>query len=98
MVATAAAVAADTAGDTVVVAIRAAAAVTEASVGEVSLKPRSTTGKRIRERERVEHQQEKLEKRKLRKLNRENQPAAENGEDPDLIGIKPGPQPQLFVD
>ena len=51
-----------------------------------------TTGKRNREKARKEHQIEKAQ-RKLRR--REEMPAIERvpGEDPDIAGIVPGPQP-----
>ena len=48
--------------------------------------------KRQKERDRQEHQRVKAEKRKQR---REERPARTpgNGEDPDIAGIVPGPQP-----
>jgi hypothetical protein len=49
--------------------------------------------KRQKERERQERQQAKAEKRKLRREQAANAPAAANGEDPDIAGIVPGPQP-----
>lgn len=64
------------------------------------MRPRSTVGKRLRERDKVERQREKMEKRKLRKQDREARAAnADGDEDPDIAGIEPGPQeldPELF--
>ncbi len=50
--------------------------------------------KRQKELARQEKQREKELKRKLRKEERGDRPAAE-GEDPDIAGIVPGPQPPL---
>jgi len=63
------------------------------------LRQRSTTNKRNREKELVERQQEKVAKRNLRKLDRQNRAEAGVDGDPDIAGIKPGPQkldPLLF--
>ncbi|MBI5532001.1 MAG: hypothetical protein HY898_04750 [Deltaproteobacteria bacterium] len=52
-----------------------------------------TALKRQKERERQERQRDKEEKRKQRRLEKSlNQPLAD-GEDPDIAGIVPGPQP-----
>jgi hypothetical protein len=48
--------------------------------------------KRQKERARQEKQLEKAAKRKLRREQRAERPAVE-GEDPDIAGIVPGPQP-----
>jgi hypothetical protein len=49
--------------------------------------------KRQKERERQEHQRNKAEKRKQRQEASKTRPAAAPGEDPDIAGIVPGPQP-----
>jgi hypothetical protein len=55
---------------------------------------RATQEKRKRERSQKERQQEKVESRALRKDARaEREAAIEQGIDPDLVGIYPGPQP-----
>ena len=53
------------------------------------------SGKRQKEQARAERQREKEERREQRKKDRANAPKQSGGEDPDLIGIKPGPQPPL---
>ena len=54
-------------------------------------KSRPTQNKRARERARQEKQQQKAARR-LDRARREK-PAAAAGEDPDIAGIIPGPQP-----
>jgi hypothetical protein len=49
--------------------------------------------KRQKERERQERQRAKAEKRKLRKEEKAVRGPAEDGIDPDIAGIVPGPQP-----
>jgi hypothetical protein len=49
--------------------------------------------KRQKERERQEHQRAKAEKRKQRKEEKGTRVPGEGGEDPDIAGIVPGPQP-----
>ena len=49
--------------------------------------------KRQKERNRQEKAREKDVKRKIRQENKPDRPA--NGEDPDIAGIIPGPQPVL---
>ena len=51
-----------------------------------------TIGKRAREKERQEHQREKEERRKRRQEAKVTAPRTP-GEDPDIAGIVPGPQP-----
>ena len=54
--------------------------------------------KRQKEKERQQYQRDKAERRELRrreKNERASQPRVP-GEDPDLAGIIPGPQPPLF--
>jgi hypothetical protein len=55
-------------------------------------KSRPTQHKRARERSRQEKQQQKAVRR-LEKSRRTDRPAAAEGEDPDIAGIVPGPQP-----
>jgi len=58
---------------------------------------RATQEKRNRERAQKERQQEKFAERALRKDARaEREAAIAAGIDPDLVGIIPGPQPQLL--
>lgn len=49
--------------------------------------------KRQKERMRQERQRDKLARREERRREKANRPAAANGEDPDIAGIVPGPQP-----
>lgn len=51
-----------------------------------------TAGKRDREKARREHQREKEERRKKRQEQKVAIPRVP-GEDPDIAGIVPGPQP-----
>ncbi len=55
-------------------------------------------GKRQKELRRKEQQEEKAAKKAARKVESEKRAeiARLTGEDPDLIGIVPGPQPPLF--
>ena len=57
-----------------------------------------TITKRQRERAREERRRLKAEKRAQRKAERIARPPVESGEDPDLEGIIPGPQPPLEDD
>ena len=61
-------------------------------------RPKVTQQKRARERARQERQQEKLRRRDEAKVRRANAPAVANGEDPDIAGIVPGPQPSPWGD
>jgi hypothetical protein len=49
--------------------------------------------KRQKERARQDRQKEKDEKRKQRRDGKGDTPAGLEGEDPDIAGIVPGPQP-----
>lgn len=49
--------------------------------------------KRQKEAQRQERQREKAARREQRKADRIPRVAGEAGEDPDLAGIQPGPQP-----
>ena len=61
-------------------------------------RPKVTQQKRARERARQERQQEKLRRRDEAKVRRANTPNVANGEDPDIAGIVPGPQPRPWGD
>ena len=62
-------------------------------------RPKVTQQKRARERARQEKQQEKNRRRDEAKLRRANTPnVAADGEDPDIAGIIPGPQPSPWGD
>lgn len=52
-----------------------------------------SVSKRQKERDRKEHQKLKAEKRRLRREQSPDRPDVAPGEDPDIAGIKPGPQP-----
>ena len=60
-------------------------------------KSRPTQHKRARERSRQEKQKEKVARR-LEKNRRTEAPTASGGEDPDIAGIVPGPQPSPWDD
>ena len=62
-------------------------------MGRVS---KMTQAKRIRERELQMKRQDKEEKRAQRKVETEDRPDFVEGEDPDLVGLKVGPQAPLF--
>ena len=61
---------------------------------------RPTMAKREKEKSRKENQKSKDERRSQRKKDQANRPPTENGEDPDIAGIVPGPQkpPDEFRD
>jgi hypothetical protein len=61
-------------------------------------KSRPTQNKRARERARQEKQQQKTARRMETKSRRATRPAAADGEDPDIAGIVPGPQPSPWGD
>lgn len=56
-------------------------------------KSRPSQQKRQRERQRQERRTEKQARRQEAAAQKANQPVATDGFDPDLEGIKPGPQP-----
>lgn len=56
-------------------------------------KSRPTQNKRARERARQEKQQQKTARRLEARDRKAARPAAADGEDPDIAGIVPGPQP-----
>ena len=58
---------------------------------------KATLAKRDRERAKHAKQQEKDAKRAQRKVEKESlPPRPKDGEDPDLAGMRPGPQAPLF--
>ena len=61
-------------------------------------KSRPTQNKRARERARLEKQQQKAARRLQAKSQRSGAPAGSGGEDPDIAGIVPGPQPSPWGD
>jgi hypothetical protein len=55
--------------------------------------PHPSHDKRQKEKRRQDRQREKEDRRKIRKEEKATRPTQEQGEDPDLAGIVPGPQP-----
>ena len=55
-------------------------------------------GKRERERARAERQKEKAARREEAKIRRASAPGQSGGQDPDIAGIVPGPQPNPWGD
>ena len=72
-----------------------AVVVVEGSAGRPSVKPfnKSAAEKRKKEISRQQWQKEKAERLLQRQQERERRGALEPGEDPDIAGIVPGPQP-----
>jgi hypothetical protein len=56
---------------------------------------RPSITKRNREQAKREKREEKAAKRAERARDKATRPAGDEGEDPDLAGIKPGPQPRI---
>ncbi|HEY3359680.1 MAG TPA: hypothetical protein VGQ83_40905 [Polyangia bacterium] len=56
---------------------------------------RPSQAKRQKERDRITHQKDKEAQRAQRKLEKSSRPGRTDGEDPDIAGIVPGPQPIL---
>ena len=56
-------------------------------------KSRPTFQKREKEKARVQKQKDKENRRLESKERRRNAPTEAGGEDPDIAGIRPGPQP-----
>jgi hypothetical protein len=54
--------------------------------------------KRKKELARKERQRQKAERRDIRDREKADRPAGDAGEDPDIAGIVPGPQPPLDAD
>jgi hypothetical protein len=61
-------------------------------------KSRPTQNKRARERARQEKQQQKTARRLEAKDRKGTRPPGSEGEDPDIAGIVPGPQPSPWGD
>jgi hypothetical protein len=61
-------------------------------------KSRPTQNKRARERARQEKQQQKAARRLEAKQRKASAPGPASGEDPDIAGIVPGPQPSPWGD
>jgi hypothetical protein len=61
-------------------------------------KSRPTQNKRARERARQEKQQQKAARRLEAKSRKGHEPNGLPGEDPDIAGIVPGPQPSPWGD
>lgn len=57
-----------------------------------------TQQKRARERAKQERQMEKTRRREEAKVRKANEPHQVGGEDPDIAGIVPGPQPRPWDD
>ncbi len=58
--------------------------------------PKVTATKRLRERAKAEKRKEKMLRREARKREKEAARPPEDGTDPDLAGIIPGPQEPLY--
>ncbi|MGZ3439004.1 MAG: hypothetical protein ACXVDD_05795 [Polyangia bacterium] len=56
---------------------------------------RPSINKRNREQAKREKQQEKAARRQARAADRQTRPGLADGEDPDIAGIVPGPQPRV---
>jgi hypothetical protein len=63
--------------------------------GAISRPSKATLAKRAREKAKHERQQEKEERRAQRKEAKQI-PRRNDGEDPDLAGMRPGPQAPLY--
>jgi hypothetical protein len=59
----------------------------------MAMNGRPSINKRNREQARREKNQAKTERRAQRAEEKKNRPQGEDGEDPDIAGIIPGPQP-----
>jgi hypothetical protein len=55
----------------------------------------TTQTKRLKEKNRQDRQRDKDARRDQRRVDRANVPMRPAGEDPDIAGIVPGPQPPL---
>jgi len=62
----------------------------------MSSHPKATATKRARERAKLEKRNEKMLRREARKKAKEAELPPEDGTDPDLAGMKPGPQRPLY--
>lgn len=59
---------------------------------------RPSINKRNREQAKREKQQDKAARRAARAADKNNRSQSQDGEDPDIAGIVPGPQPKLVDD
>jgi len=64
----------------------------------VANRTRPTLEKRAKERARQEKRKQKDERRANAKAQRAATPRTDGGEDPDIAGIRPGPQPSPWGD
>jgi hypothetical protein len=64
----------------------------------LAVKHRATFTKRERERARQQHREEKEAKRLQRLAEKKEREPMATGEDPDIAGIVPGPQPPQDID
>jgi hypothetical protein len=64
----------------------------------VANRTRPTLEKRAKERARQEKRKQKDERRATAKAQRATNPRSGGGEDPDIAGIVPGPQPSPWGD
>ena len=63
------------------------------------MKPRiNPFEKRKKEFARKERQKKKAERREIRDRERAERPSSDQGEDPDIAGIVPGPQPPAEIE
>jgi hypothetical protein len=62
------------------------------------MRAKVTQQKRSRERAKLERRQQKAERRAQATARRGERRAGAEGEDPDLVGIVPGPQPSPWDD
>jgi hypothetical protein len=76
----------------VVAAAAAAVAAIVAIDGERRV-PNPSVNKRLKERQRQDRQREKAERKRQRRDEKATRPDVAPGEDPDIAGIVPGPQP-----
>jgi hypothetical protein len=61
-------------------------------------KSRTSVTKRQKEQARQQRRMVKEQRREQRAAEKEARPAGAEGEDPDIAGIVPGPQPHPFAD
>ena len=61
-------------------------------------KARPSVQKRIKETKALEKKMAKAARKASRQAAKSNRPDIESGVDPDLVGIKPGPQPKPWLD
>ena len=61
-------------------------------------KARPTANKRLRERQRADRRKEKAQRSVESNARRAQAPPRPTGEDPDIAGIRPGPQPSPYAE